>query len=127
MADMAKILQLVEQGVLSPEEADHILAALAGDEPARAGRRGTAPSTSEAVPAPEPGNARHLRVQITDHGRQVVNLRVPINIAGFAADLVPGLPDAEADRIRQAIRSGLRGPIVDIGSDDGERVLIVSE
>ena len=57
----------------------------------------------------------------------MVNLRVPINIASLAAGLVPGLPDAEAERIRASIRAGLRGPIVDVGSDDGERVLIISE
>jgi hypothetical protein len=75
-----------------------------------------------------PGGApRHLRIEITDNGRRVVNLRVPINIASLAAGLVPGLPEAEAERIRASIRSGMRGPIVDVGTDDGERVLIISE
>lgn len=124
MVDVAKILGLVEQGVLSPQEADQILAAL--DAGANVGNRATAPS-SQSADAQSAGGARHLRVEISDHGRRVVNLRVPINVAGFVADIVPGLPDREAERIRQAIRSGLRGPLVDIGGDDGERVLIVSE
>lgn len=129
MADVAKILALVEQGVLSPEEADQILAALGGDQPATAGsgRGGSRPAEPGAAGHSAPTGARHLRIQITDRDRQVVNLRVPLNIAGFAADFVPGLPDGEAERIRQAIRNGVRGPLVDIGSEDGERVLIVSE
>jgi hypothetical protein len=111
VADVEKILQLVEQGALSAAEADEILAALDAGE----------------HKAPAAGQPRHLRIEITDHGRRVVNLRVPINIASLAAGLVPGLPEAEAERIRASIRSGMRGPIVDVGTDDGERVLIISE
>lgn len=117
MADVAKILALVEAGALSAEEAEQILAALDG----------AGPRSSPAEPAAPPDGARHLRVEITDHGRRVVNLRVPLNVASLVADVVPGLPEREAERIRQAIRNGLRGPLVDIGTEDGERVLIVSE
>lgn len=122
MADVAKILRLVEEGALSPEEAEQILAALRGED-APAGPRDPAAAAQGG-----PGErARHLRIEITEHGRQVVNLRVPINIASFAAGIVPGLPDADAERIRDTIRTGARGPLVDINSDDGSRVLIVSE
>jgi hypothetical protein len=121
VAEIQKILRLVEEGVLTPDEADTILAALADERPDPA-------STGQA--ASEGGDTRpagHLRIEITDNGRKVVNLRVPINVASFAAGIVPGLPDAEAERIREAIRTGTRGPIVDINSEDGNRVLIVSE
>jgi hypothetical protein len=130
VADVNKILELVEQGVLTPDEADAILATLAGDRLSASATGLPMPPEPAAAPQPpsEPApGARHIRIQISEHGRQVVNLRVPINIASFAADFVPGLPDAEAERIRQAIRSGVRGPLVDIGTDDGERVVIVSE
>ncbi len=129
MVDVAKILELVEQGVLSPDEADAVLGALGGE---RSSDAASVPPAPDSPAAPEPpdapsAGARHIRIQISERGRQVVNLRVPLNIASFAADFVPGLPDAHAERIRQAIRSGARGPLVDIGTDDGERVLIVSE
>ena len=68
-----------------------------------------------------------LRVEITEGGRRVVNLRVPLNMASLAAGFVPGLPDDTAERVRSAIRAGERGPIVDITTDDGDRVLIVNE
>ena len=115
MPDVAKILRLVEDGTLTAEEADQILAGNAADP--------------EAGPAAEadPDKARHLRVEITERGRRVVNLRVPVNVASFAAGFVPGLPDEAAERIRTSIRAGLRGPIVDIATDDGDRVLIVNE
>jgi len=132
VTEVAKILQLVEQGALSAAEADEILAALNAGAAAAvsASQWPDQPSGDSAAAgqsATGAGQPRHLRIEITDHGRQVVNLRVPINIASLAAGLVPGLPDAEAERIRASIRAGMRGPIVDVGTDDGERVLIISE
>jgi hypothetical protein len=122
MVDVAKILRLVEEGVLSAAEADDLLAALDTAPPA-----GRPPADASDRPEQAGDRPRHLRIEITDHGRRVVNLRVPINIASLAAGLVPGLPDAEAERIRASIRAGMRGPIVDVGAEDGERVLIISE
>jgi len=123
MADVAKILKLVADGVLTPEEADEILNALS--------------ASHDPVAAPEPpaqapqsrndqATPRHLRIQVTERGRAVVNLRVPMNIAGWASAYLPGLSEENADRIRSAIDSGIRGPIIDIGDGD-DRVLITSE
>jgi hypothetical protein len=121
MPDIAKILRMVEEGALTAEEADQILATLAGPRP-----EATAPTAGEPATG-DPDRARYLRVEITEGGRRVVNLRVPVNVASFAAGFVPGLPDDAAERIRQSIRDGLRGPVVDIASGDGDRVLIVNE
>ena len=120
MADVDKILRLVAEGALSAEEADEILSAL-GNRP----RPADPPPPAE--PPPSPAAARRLRIEVTEGGRRVVNLQVPINIAGLAGAFVPGLSDEDGQRIRDAIASGLRGPIVDIGTQDGDRVLIVSE
>lgn len=57
----------------------------------------------------------------------MVNLRVPMNIASLASAFVPGLSDEHGERIRAAIAAGARGPILDIGTEDGDRVLIISE
>ena len=56
----------------------------------------------------------------------MVNLRLPMNIAGWASTFLPGLTDEQTNRIRGAMASGERGPLLDI-NDDGSRVLIVSE
>ena len=119
MPDVAKILNLVAEGKLSAQVADEILAALNAHE------EGAAPESASA------GNTQprttHLRIEVTDGGRQVINLRVPINIAGWASSFLPGLSEQDSDRIRGAVASGTRGTILDITDDDGSRVLITSE
>ena len=117
MADVAKILALVAEGKLSAQEADEILAAL-NSRPAPA---------AQAAANAQPAKTTHLRIEVTDGGRHVVNLRVPINIAGWASAFLPGLSEQDSDRIRGAAASGARGTILDITDDDGSRVLITSE
>jgi hypothetical protein len=117
VADVDKILALVAEGKLTAAEADEILGALdkpPADEP---------PATP---PAPQ-GKTTHLRIEVTDGGRHVVNLRVPLNIAGWANAFLPGLSDQDSERIRGAVASGTRGTILDITDNDGSRVLITSE
>ncbi len=123
MADVEKILKLVSEGALTPEEADEILNALNASRDAEPASE-PAGSPQEARRAQD--TPRHLRIQVTESGRPVVNLRVPMNIAGWASAYLPGLSDENADRIRSAINSGVRGPIIDIGDGD-DRVLITSE
>lgn len=117
MPDVDKILRLVSEGALTAEEADEILA-------------GSARAEHEHEPNPAPGResgARQLRIEVSEGGRRVVNLRVPMNIASLASAFVPGLSDEHGERIRAAIAAGARGPILDIGTEDGDRVLIISE
>jgi hypothetical protein len=120
MPDVAKILNLVAEGKLSAQEADEILAALNARE---AGAAPESPSAGNTQPA----RTTHLRIEVTDGGRQVVNLRVPLNIAGWASSFLPGLSDQDSNRIRGAVESGTRGTILDVTDDDGSRVLITSE
>jgi hypothetical protein len=119
MTDIDKILGLVAEGRLTPDEADEIISALnsrtTDDPPSASPQQSTRPSETP----------RHLRIEVTERGRRVINLRVPVNIAGWASFL-PGLSDQDSDRIRGAIASGIRGAILDIGDDD-DRVLITSE
>lgn len=122
MPDVEKILKLVAEGALTPEEADEILNALNSSREHEQASAEAAPA-SGARTQDQPG---HLRIQVTERGRAVVNLRVPMNIAGWASAYLPGLSDENADRIRSAINSGVRGPIIDIGDGD-DRVLITSE
>jgi hypothetical protein len=56
-------------------------------------------------------------------GRTVVDLQLPGVLAELAA-AVPGIPTAYADQVREAIRTGLRGPIVDVTDEDGSGVTI---
>jgi hypothetical protein len=123
VADVAKILSLVAEGKLSAQEADEILSALNAQQ-------SEAAETSTGGQSEPPAQAKkstHLRIEVTDGGRNVVNLRVPLNIAGWASNFLPGLSDQDSDRIRGAVASGNRGTILDITDKDGSRVLITSE
>jgi hypothetical protein len=122
MADDAfeGVLRLVSEGRLTAEEAGPILDALEQQrEPA---------SRSRGAPAGQPGDdtpARALRVEVTERGRTVINLRVPISLGRAAIARVPGISEVTSERIREAIAAGIKGPIMDIDEDgDGVRISI---
>ena len=70
--------------------------------------------------------ARHLKIRVTERGRQVVNLRIPIAFVDAALGFVPGLGGDQADRIRDAVRAGTVGPIIDVEDADGEGGVLIS-
>ncbi len=128
MADVAKILNLVAEGKLSAAEADEILSALNAREQSETADSGMGGQSVPQPPTPpQAKKSTHLRIEVTDGGRHVVNLRVPVNIAGWASNFLPGLSEQDSDRIRGAVASGNRGTILDITDKDGSRVLITSE
>lgn len=72
------------------------------------------------------GRGPQLRVRVTERGRQVVNLRIPIGFVDAALNFVPGLGGDQADRIREAVRSGVTGPILDVEEPDGAGSVLIS-
>jgi len=127
MADDAleRVLALVAEGRLSADEAGPILDALAERE--AGGRADGAPgsATPEVVrgDATDRDRAKILRVEVTDGGRAVINLRIPLSLGRAALSQVPGISDATSERIREAITAGIKGPIVDVeDGDDGVRI-----
>jgi len=131
------ILRLVADGRLTPEEAGPILDALtAADRASRGSTTGPAapgapeaggtggPSGSSGPSGPSATSTpNRIRVQVRENGRVVVDLQVPGILAGLAGSL-PGIPTGYADRVREAIRTGLRGPIVDIRDEDDSGLTI---
>jgi hypothetical protein len=116
-----RVLRLVAEGRLTAEEAGPILDALAA----------APPPPPEPPGPPEPPSfddapARALRVEVTERGRTVINLRVPLALGRAALDRVPGISDVTSDRIREAIAAGIKGPIVAV-EDDGDGVRISIE
>jgi hypothetical protein len=69
---------------------------------------------------------RHLRIRVTERGRQVVNLRIPIGFVDTALRFVPGLGGDQAERIQQAVRAGAVGPILDVEDPDGQGGVLIS-
>ncbi len=122
-----QVLRLVADGKLTAEEAAPILAAL--DERAGSGA-GPGPAPSDPAPGPDmppapmagngPRADRSIRLEVREHGRSVVNLRLPLAVGRLALDRIPGLSGEQVDSVRQALSSGMRGPILEVNEDDGE-------
>ena len=133
MADPVEdVLRLVAEGRLTPAEAAPILEALGARERASRGPAAGASTTAGSragaagpTPAGSPGTGQpaRIRVQVRENGRVVVDLQVPGVIAGLASSL-PGIPAGYADRVREALRTGLRGPIVDTRDEDDSGLTI---
>ena len=123
--EIATVLRLVSEGKLTPEEAAPLIEAL--------GRPAPPPPEAPAFPIPGPGSprgaarGRRVRIQVTDSGRKVVDVRVPLAFAAMAARTVPGIPDSYAALIEQAVDTDEIGPIVDAEDEDGNAVLISVE
>jgi hypothetical protein len=91
--------------------------------------RAQARAARHARHAEHPGHAsrgRQLRIRVTERGRQVVNLRIPIGFVETALRFVPGLGGDQAERIRDAVQAGAVGPILDVEDPDGEGGVLIS-
>lgn len=131
-AALETVLRLVAEGRLTADEAAPILDALEtkGGEPPNAPSPPPRPAASGPTPPNPPrpfvtddSPARAIRIEVTETGRSVINLRVPLSLGKAAINQVPGISEATSERIREAIDAGIKGPIVDIDEDgDGVRI-----
>ena len=119
-----QILRLVSTGHLTPAEAAPILDALGMGNP---DDDAPAADSGQDDSAESDRRASSIRVEVTDGGRKVVNLRIPISLGRLALDRIPGLSDSNADMVRQAIVSGRTGTLLFIDDDDGDGVRIALE
>ncbi|GIK73693.1 MAG: hypothetical protein BroJett021_26810 [Chloroflexota bacterium] len=118
-----KVLQMVEEGKLSPEDGARLLSALGqADEP-----------QEDVASAATPGasmNGRYFRVRVTNvtTGKQKVTVNIPLGLVEFGLRFVPENDKFDPEMLRQAIRDGLTGRIVEVLDDEkGERVEIFIE
>jgi hypothetical protein len=131
---LERVLQLVADGRLTAEEAGPILAALddrgsssgAGDVGATGVPTGApTPPARPAAPQPPSRGDGSLRLEIVEQGRQVVNLRLPLAVARLALDRVPGLSAEQVARVREALSSGMHGPILVVEGDESTVRIVV--
>jgi hypothetical protein len=114
---LERVLRLVAEGRLTAEEAGPILDALDG------GARTAADDATARMADDSP--ARNLRVEVSESGRNVINLRIPLSLGRAAISQVPGISQATSDRIREAIEAGIKGSILDVDDGgDGVRISI---
>ena len=119
------VLRLVAEGRLTADEAGPILDALQAraDQPTFDDPR----PADAAATSPGGGPGRAIRVEVTEDGRKIVNLRVPLALGKAALDRIPGLSASMGERILEAIDSGMRGPVLVVDDEPGNTVRIVVE
>jgi hypothetical protein len=128
--ELNTVLRLVAEGKLSPDEAAPIIEAL---NASREARSAAARASATAADAVDSGRAaagtrgRRVRIQVSERGRRVVDVRVPLAFAAMAARMVPGIPDSYSALIEQAVDSETTGTIVDAEDENGDGVLISME
>lgn len=127
MSDLDTVLRLVAEGHLTPEEAAPIIEALTSGPGQDRSDRDARERVAAGGGTSAGGRGRQLRIRITERGRQVVNLRVPLAFADVAARMVPGISVGQAASISAAINAGAIGPIIDVEDDEGDGVLITVE
>ena len=127
MADaLEQVLRLVADGQLTAAQAAPILDALGSADAAEAtAAEATAAEATEAArdteraASGERGNATAIRIEITEGGRKVVNLRIPVSLGRMALDRVPGISGANADLVRRALAEGRSGTLLHIDEEGG--------
>ena len=119
MADtLEHVLRLVAEGRLTAAQAAPILDALGASDTDDA--RGPAPvNVTGSVESTERKTATAIRIEITEDGRKVVNLRIPVSLGRLALDRIPGLSGSHADLVRRALADGRSGTLLQIDEDDG--------
>jgi hypothetical protein len=115
-----KILKMIEDGRISPEEGTRLLTALSKGEARR--------------PAEGMGESRWLRIRVTDlaSGRLVVNANLPVSLVNvglrMGARFVPEMNGAQMDTIGEALRQGITGKVMDITDEsEGQRIEVYVE
>lgn len=126
--ELATVLRLVSEGKLTPEEAAPIIEALTRPHAPPPGD-GPGPSTTPGAGFGKGATrGRRVRIQVSQRGRKVIDVRIPLAFAAMAAKMVPGIPDSYATLIAEAVETDTVGPIVDLAEDeDGDAVLISIE
>jgi len=117
-----KILQMLEEGKITADEATTLLRALDG------GR-----ATSPGGPVPG-GERRFLRIQVTDlhSGNAKVNVTIPIGLVNvglrMAERFAPEFDGFDMQELEGLLASGTVGKMVEVvDEEDGERVEIYVE
>lgn len=119
-----KILKMIEEGKLSPEEGTKLLAALSDKRP-------PAPPRPPGMPG---GGPRWLRIRVTDTrtGKSKASVQIPLALVEtgmkIGAHFAPEVEGVDMSNVMQAVRSGMTGKIIDVtDEEDGEHVEIYVE
>lgn len=117
-----RVLRMLEDGKITPEEATSLLRALSQGQ--KSGPRETGSGTG----------ARYLRIRVTDlnSGTGKVNVTIPLGLVSaglrIAERFAPESQNIDLQELEQLIASGADGKIVEVmDAEDNERVEIYVE
>jgi len=120
--ERAKILQMLEDGKISAEEASTLLRAMGTEKRSASGAPGFR------------SEGRYLHVQVTDidTGKSKVNVTVPMKLVGIglrmAERFAPEFEDFDMQELEEALSSGEIGKMVEvIDEEDNEKVEVYVE
>jgi hypothetical protein len=135
MEERIKILQMVQDGKITPEDAAQLLEAIgsagASGRPGPA-RGQQAPNVEEPTGLGRKPRFLRVRVTDTDSGRPRVNVRLPISMVTvgikMGSKFAPQIEGMDAEQLMTIIEAGEIGQIVDVyDEDDGEHVEVFLE
>ncbi len=136
MRERAKILKMVADGTITPEDAERLMARL--DSPGAATATLDGPEARKSDP--KPGPLKHLRIVVID-GTDQVNIRVPIAFIRTGIKLSTLVPhqaslylnehgidlsrfnNLDGDELMEALRE----LSIDVDTEDGEVIRIFCE
>jgi hypothetical protein len=114
-----RILQLVQDGKITPDEASQLIEAI--DVPPQAESAPKKPDSSE--PLPKAGHWFRVKVTNTENGKTRVNVRLPVSLvkAGMkmGARFSPEVEQMDLDQITEFINSGEVGQVIEVFDEDG--------
>jgi hypothetical protein len=116
-----KILRMIEEGKLKPEEGARLLAALVENQ--KTPRRPVTGRSGEG--------ARWLRVRVTDtvSGKAKATVNLPLGLLDVGLNIAAKYaPDVAFDELVEAINAGAHGKIIEVfDEEDGEHIEIFIE
>jgi len=119
--EIKKILKMLEEGILTAEEAEKLIDAVGIEE-------------KGLVKAGADVSNRFLRVKMVENGQNKVNVNIPLSLIEvglkIGKQLVPqfapeaeGLKNIDFEELMEAIRSGAHGKLVEI-EDGGDLITV---
>lgn len=119
-----QILQMIQEGLITPDEGAKLLAALS--KPKQPKQSYQEPRRSERPRS----SRRWLRIRVTDktNERDRVNLTLPIGLVDWGLKMAETTAGIRLSAVRDVISDGAEGKIIEVeDSSSGERVEIFVE